>query len=328
MKYYGGISLLVHIAIILVKWIRENTRSAFIITTIFTVIFTGAGFSIANSFSSGSNIELISDLLHRCERIERQLDGSQLVVLRIDDVQAFAWHDISIRMIDEALGRNIPLALGTIPLGLEEDKEIVRYLKRNNCNLELALHGWNNRIDIPEFGSLTEAEARIKIEKGKPILERIDDEPIITFIPPNNVYSQGTAAALEKEGFKIISSEGDGPFDYTAATFDFYLNEIIAASDVIGKCREAFRDSEACIIMLHPQDYAAADGSLDLQKYQNYIALLDLLNEEGASFVTFEDIFLANGSQKNQSSGARSVSGGWGIPITVSLLSMLLMIIY
>ena len=37
------------------------------------------------------------------------LEGKKLVVLRLDDVQSYAWRDISIRMIRDAYGFNAPI---------------------------------------------------------------------------------------------------------------------------------------------------------------------------------------------------------------------------
>lgn len=288
MRPFGGIVLTVHLIIIVIKWVKTNPLPTLIITLVFLLVFVGAGASITQSFSGSSNVDFIADLFYQCKPIENASNSKDVVILRLDDVQAYTWANISMKIIDDAFTRNAPLVVGVIPKGLEEDKEMVRFLEKNSCNLEIALHGYNHRQDVPEFGAISEREARKKIEKGKTILEELTNEPIVTFIPPNNAYSIAAGLALMKSGFKTISSGGGGGLDFTASTYDFGTNELIPVKDVVDKCEKAFDRNKPCVIMLHPQDYAT-NGLLDEAKYSNYLMLLDELKRRNVFFTTMRD---------------------------------------
>ena len=97
-------------------------------------------------------------------------------MLRLDDVQAYSWRDISIQMIRDAYKFNAPTVAWVIPEKLADDRRMVQFLKRENCNIELAMHGWNHfgtpsetaKLKyITEFWDIGYDEARDKIIKAK-----------------------------------------------------------------------------------------------------------------------------------------------------------------
>lgn len=266
--------------------------SSLLIILIVSALILSSGFlALRSCLDEDANAYYIADLLHTCKPIKIRFSG-RTVILRLDDVQALAWRDISIQMIDEALRRNMPVVLGVIPMRLERDEKMVDYLKRNECNIEIAQHGWSHNIDsnldIAEFSDLSKEEAYAKIIKGKRVLESITNRPITTFIPPNNRYSSGTVAALDETGFKVVSSEGSEYFDYTASTYNFEKQELVSVANVINDCNKSLDQKETCMIMLHPQDYTD-NGVLDLEKYKNYLQLLDALEAMNVSFVKIQD---------------------------------------
>jgi hypothetical protein len=232
--------------------------------------------------------EFISGKVLGCEAFEKSV-GEKQIILRLDDVQAYTWGGVTFRMIDDTLALDMPMLLGVIPAGLEEDQKMLNYLKANACNAEIALHGWDHQDDPPEFAGISEEEAYQKIVKGKEVLSQITDKPVITFIPPHNQYSSGAKEALIKTDFRVISSEGDGEFDYTASTYDSEKEILNSVSKVVERCREGLEINNRCVIMLHPQDYAT-DFELDEEKYALYLELLEELRKLDASFVRVEDL--------------------------------------
>jgi hypothetical protein len=274
------------------KSIKKGIGSFITLLFVFSLVFSNGAVAVKKSFSYHSNINYILDLLYPCESFKTDPKENK-VILRIDDIQAFYWRDLSIRMIEDAFKKEMPLVLGVIPVGLGKDRAIVNYLKRNSCNLEIAQHGLTHKIfsesDVPEFKNLTESEAYERIIGGKGILEKITDESIVSFIPPNNIYSSGTESALKKAGFKIISAEGDGYFDYTTFTYDFKSDKYTPVSEIMNECQKAFKKNNLCVIMIHPQDYAT-DGELDKEKYKNYLELLDEVEKMDIEVVKMKDL--------------------------------------
>ena len=199
--------------------------------------------------------------------------GERNVILRVDDIQAIAWRDIQMAMINDALARDMTLTLGVIPDSLLEDKIICDFLIDKRCDVEIGLHGYQHRYK--EFQHLNYSQADEKIKKGLDIVNRIEPN-VLTFIPPDNVYSEDTKNAAIKNGIKYFSArKGNNGFDYTQSSYDWYHSRLEDVDIVLDGCRRDFDNNKNCIIMLHPQDYADEDGNFDKIKYEEYIKLLE-----------------------------------------------------
>ena len=283
----GGLSMVIHLFIISLYNKKKALVSLAIILVVWGILTNSALHSVKALLGNDSNIHNILDRLERCEPIQT-LSNENKVVLRVDDVQAFAWRETTMKMIDDALANNIPPVLGVIPAKLNEDVVISRYLKKNHCKIEIAQHGWNHQSDPPEFANLGEDEAYQRIIQGKSVLKEITDFSVITFIPPNNIHSEGTGKALIRAGFFIISSEGEGNFDFTTSTYDSATNRLNPISEVISQCKEGLNNKKICVVMLHPQDYTT-NNKHDEEKYEMYSQLLSELNKLDASFVQMKD---------------------------------------
>jgi hypothetical protein len=241
-----------------------------------------------------NNYQLISSVFARCYPVS---SGSfvkpKKIVLRIDDVQDFAWSDISERMIYDSINHGIRPVIGVIPHIINEDKKMDSAIEKNACNLEVAMHGDRHSIggnpEIPEFGNLSYNEAKSKVDEANKMLKKISKKDITTFIPPQNEISSDSLKAINDDGIKIISSEGDGKYDYTNSTFNWETNQPYDVEQVIEGCKNSLERKNVCIIMTHPQDFA--DGmKMDEEKYKKFIDLLDELKKIDADFVTFSDM--------------------------------------
>jgi parallel beta-helix repeat protein len=227
----------------------------------------------------------------------------RLIILRLDDVQAWAWRDISIRIAEDALYRNIPITLGVIPKGIGEDKVLVGYLQQKTLDhrVEIAQHGTNHAG--AEFANLSKWQAINLASSGKDALfDDIGTKPI-TFIPPENSYSANTTAALKSLGFSIISAghnefANDGKLQrvgYTTSTSQSGTDgnrRLVPPQAILDDCEKTSNAAKVCVIMIHPQDFANGDGSMDEAKYASFIQLLDRL-ETGRNylFTTFRALF-------------------------------------
>ena len=269
-----------------------NFASLIIITAVLMVTLTNGILVAKSALSKTSNLEFLSTFYSPCTPIPTKL-SNRMVVLRIDDIQAFGWEDISERMINDALKEAVPVVLGVIPHDLAWPNPMYQYLKKINCSVEIAQHGWLHQgehvEETPEFQNLNESEAEQKILSGKKILSGITNHPLIAFIPSENVYSTGTALALRKNGFLVLSSQGKRHFDYTAATYDFQKHAPVSVPDIVKKCDEHFKKSDVCVVMLHPQDYST-NGKLDADKYRAFGDLIAAFRQQNLTFVRFRDI--------------------------------------
>jgi hypothetical protein len=239
-----------------------------------------------------TNVDYVRGALKNCDKIVKKR-GNNVVVLRLDDVQAFAWSEISMKIINDAFAHNAPVTIGVIPKNLPEDTELSKYLRENRCNLEFALHGWDHTEDPPEFSNLSEAEALNKIRMGKELVEKTFQSEMLTFIPPKNLYSAGTGRALASEGFMAISSEGEGEYDYDASTYDYKEKKLVDIDKIMDLCSLSIAQKGRCIIMIHPQDFASG-MQLDSAKYDNFLELLNKLDQRGVVYSTIADEVFSN----------------------------------
>ncbi len=218
--------------------------------------------------------------------------SSRMAIIRIDDIQAYSLEDISMRMIDDAKDLDIPVSLGVIPKGIEDNTPIRNYLEDNLCWIEVAQHGWDHNgptPDVPEFRDADFASASADILRGKQVLEDLTGEEITTFIPPENALSTEARRSVSEAGIQIISSTGYGVFDYGAATFDYQTDLLNSAEKVLNDCAKRVSQTQSCVVMIHPQDFVK-DEVLDTTKYQVYLDLLSMLKAGGYTFVRFKDL--------------------------------------
>ena len=215
-----------------------------------------------------------------CDKTIYNKLGDRNIILRLDDIQAFAWKEIQISMINDALKRDKTLSLGVIPLNLLDDKELSNLLKKNKCNLEIILHGYDHSYE--EFSNLNYSQADKKIKDGIKILNEIELN-ITTFIPPNNIFSNKTKDALINNNFKIISAGyWNSKYGFNVSTYNWEEKKLNDYKDVLKNCEKDLDNNKTCIIMMHPQDY--------LKNYSSYTKLLDGLDELNASVINFKDL--------------------------------------
>ncbi len=247
---------------------------------------------ILNPFSNSESVTTIfAD--KKCEQVANTI-SEKTVVLRVDDIQAYTWRETSMKMIDDAISRNIPLTLGIIPINLSDDVELVSFLKDKRCQVEFGLHGLTHSAPAgaatAEFGEYTKEEALSKIAEGQRMLTAITPDQIVSWIPPLNIQSSGTIDALRELGFTHLSAEGEGKFDMDAYTFIYGSNVLVSPEKVVEKCKSAFESSNHCIIMLHPQDFAIGLNHNEEKYSKYYLGLLDALAKEGVTFARLKDL--------------------------------------
>jgi predicted deacetylase len=318
-----GISLIMSVVIILTHklWLavpnvaQEYVASVFshkaIKQTIAPLILVGMILLVGGLYSSflrtailenHNNLQVLQNRTIACEELT-VTTSERMTVLRLDDVQAYGWTDISIKMMEATVASQKPIVAGVIPYNLSTDNRIEQYFMQHGCNTEIALHGYDHGItgaayEISEvtgegeFGKLTATEARERIEKAFLELDFLSSHnKITTFIPPHNVLSQEVVPVLNDFGMTIISSEGDGQYDYDATSWNYQTNEYVSAETILNNCETSFSTGDnVCVIMLHPQNFANEDTSLNEPRYQDYLFLLDELDKRNITVVRFSDI--------------------------------------
>lgn len=241
-----------------------------------------------------NNLAIAEFYLDECTPVVEAVKSDRMVILRLDDVQAYGWTEISIQMMNDAQDRKMKVVAGVIPSQLDKDFRVRSYLKKNLCNIEIAMHGYTHNMHddsaptVGEFGAVSADVAREKIRLATKELNTVTHDPIYTFIPPQNDMSAEAESVLSEFGIRYLSSEGKGIYDYDASTWKGNTG-----AQALAQCEKTFESGDKlCVIMLHPQDFSNDDHQLDPVKYQEYVTLLNGIEGIGATVVGFEDITL------------------------------------
>lgn len=209
---------------------------------------------------------------------------ARTVILRLDDVQAGYLTELSMRMMDDAISRQLPLSAGLIPYGISGDAVLTSYLRKHECEVEGAMHGLDHKLIVVdgvehgEYALLDRSAARERTVEALEAFNTASLKKPITFIPPHNELTVEGREALVSLGLPIISSLGQSRYDFDAGTWDYATSTFVGAAAVIEACERDFAAGGApCVVMLHPQDFIHADKSVDEEKYREYLILLDTL---------------------------------------------------
>lgn len=226
------------------------------------------------------------------------LPTEEVIILRMDDVQGYLWSDVSRKLTDVVLEKNMSITLGVIP-GRKMDAEIKEYLisKAKDQRIEIAQHGTNH--DQDEYLNLSEVDTYNLAKSGFDDIVNILNVYPVTFIPPYNEYNEDTEKALSRLGFKVISAKQD-EYDldrdiafigYTVQTKYSDREVLTPADEIIDGCNKSWEHRNVCVITIHPQDYVGEDKrTIDNNKYNKFVELLDELKKLDAKSVTFKDL--------------------------------------
>jgi hypothetical protein len=265
---------------------KKRERKVLIISLIMLIfICIYLTYSIIKNPLIKESIILEEQNFYKCEIKYNQI-AEKNIIIRIDDIQANYYSDIQKRMIDTLREKEITAVLGVIPMNLVDDKIITKLLLRNKCNLEIALHGYNHKN--AEFQNLTYSESIIKLNKGLEVLNYFNKE-IITFIPPENLYSDESKRAILDKGFLVISDEYGGTNESSTYTYNWINNSIVSLDLIKKECGFKFNKSGICVIIVHPQDYIT-NNKIDEDKYNQFTSLLDWIKEENINTINYRDL--------------------------------------
>lgn len=295
-----NITFLFHIVVVALNAIRKFVLKFSKITwsiLVSALVIGGVGWLYMTAFLQiqfdNPSLSSLITYIDPCEPLDTRVTDKK-IILRLDDVQAGAYRSESVSMIRESLDRDMPIVAGVIPKDLNTDSDVVNFLKKNECNIEIAQHGFDHKRKADkshEFENVNYDEANTQYKEGKKILEYTFSQSIDTFIPPGNRISSDATRAFLDNGYSILSTEGEKKYDYDVSTYDWVEKTLNTTDTIIQKCDKTFETTDVCIIMLHPQDYTIGSEFIDVSQ-DNFTELLDALNKrEDLSFTTFRDYY-------------------------------------
>jgi predicted deacetylase len=217
--------------------------------------------------------------------------GERNIILRIDDIQAYAYKEIQTKMIQELINQDLTATLAIIPKGISQDQETYEFLIENKCKFDMALHGYDHSED--EFRYLGYDVANEKIINGLIEIKWINSR-VTTFVPPNNDMSEESKHAAQNNGIKIISQDfwSSDKHGMSVSTYDWERKILRNVTDVLQKCEQDLENFSRCIIMIHPQDYLT-NNEWDEEKFGEYLELLKQIQEMNATIINLRDLYFS-----------------------------------
>lgn len=251
-----------------------------------------------------SNVNSLNTLIDINDNLSCQpkFPIEKTIILRMDDVQKSAYDDLVINLTETVLSKNMSITLGVIPKNINDDSIIKTYLigKMNDPRIEIAQHGTNHTF-LEFLPNITKQEVYDMTKPGlDQIIMALNVYPV-TFIPPNNAYNEKAPGAIKELGFKIFSAK-KGEFKFSDgilyAGFDIATkyssrDNLTLIKEIIDDCKISLDRKNFCVILIHPQDYANEDRkTLDIDKYEKFVEVLDELKKMDSKYMTFKDLLI------------------------------------
>jgi peptidoglycan/xylan/chitin deacetylase (PgdA/CDA1 family) len=219
------------------------------------------------------------------------------LVIRIDDIQDFAFREAQLFLLNESVINDVPLSLAVITGMFGEDMEIVQTVKLAvSLGSEVTVHGWKHE----DLAKLSFREQVALLFQSKRRIKEIFDFDSRVLVPPMFNYNEDTVAAMREEGYNIISSSADLSepgstskmislpatvelSDYSNGTWNMKSVDSVSVEISMSVQKHGF-----AVIVTHPQEFIA-DGKLNQVNTELYRNLLRTL-KENYSFKTLEKL--------------------------------------
>jgi peptidoglycan/xylan/chitin deacetylase (PgdA/CDA1 family) len=125
------------------------------------------------------------------------------VVIRIDDIQDFAFKKAQLFLFKESSAIQVPLSLAVIAGMFGEDQDLVGSLKTSiRAGTEITAHAWKHE----DLGKLSFSEQRILLAQSRNRLKDLLGVDTKVLTPPMYSTNDDTIAAMKEEGYEIIST--------------------------------------------------------------------------------------------------------------------------
>jgi peptidoglycan/xylan/chitin deacetylase (PgdA/CDA1 family) len=223
---------------------------------------------------------------------------SPIVVIRIDDIQDYAFRDAQLYLLNYNIANNVPACIAIIPKEFGSDKVLVDTVESAlHFGSEAAVHGWEHE-DLAQF-SLEEQETRLQM--GKLYLKAILGVDAAVLAPPTLSYDEDTTVAMRFEGYKIITglselqSEGLISNGILSIPATVELSDYANATWKIKSFEKLKREVSSSIlthgyaaILTHPQEFIS-NNTLNQTTIEVYESILQYLKTR-YSFSTFEKL--------------------------------------
>ena len=219
------------------------------------------------------------------------------LVIRVDDIQDFAFREAQLFLLNESIVNQVPLSLAVIVGMFGEDAEIVQTLKLAvSSGSEVAVHGWKHE----DLAKLSFGEQVALLSRSRSQIKEILDYDVEVLVPPMFSFDENTLAAMNEEGYNIISTLTDYaepgfmsnvislPATIELSDFSNGIWSMKSLDSIKAEISKSVKKFGYTVIVTHPQEFVA-DGTLNPDRIELYRTLLITLKED-YSFETLESL--------------------------------------
>lgn len=217
------------------------------------------------------------------------------IVMRVDDIQDFAFREAQLFLLNESMINQVPLSLAIIAGMFGKDSEIVQTVRLVvSSGSEAAVHGWKHEdIATLPFGEQAELLGRSKIQ----IKETLGYD-VEVFVPPMFSFNQDTIAAMLEEGYSTLSASTEIgepgsiskvislPATVELSDFSKGIWTMKNLNSVEAEISRSIEKYGFAIIVTHPQEFIA-EGMLNQISTEFYGNLVSSL-KKSYTFTTLE----------------------------------------
>ena len=232
-------------------------------------------------------------------------NNAKQYVFRLDDVQDFFLGDSQREIMQWAMQTRTKMSVGVIGSVFGTDDLLVRTIAqcvdRGFC--EVFNHGWDAKTRFGETDDLALMERMIG-DCDQVIRDSIGYAPK-TLVPHQNSWSNFLLVAMRNLDYDIISTSFDEGMEFNMQTWPVRMPQITQTAkfrgvdatpysnweryepiEVLADCERAYANGdEACVIMMHPQEFAEFEVSItDLSRIK------ELLESNGWVSRTFQEV--------------------------------------
>ena len=231
---------------------------------------------------------LISILLVVLIRTSSATHELPAVVVRIDDIQDFAFKDAQLFLLNESRLDQMPVSLAVIPAAFGSDNITVDSVKQSiSLGSEIAAHGWKHE----DLALLSQSEQSALLWQSKERLKAVLNVDTRILIPPFYSSNRDTLEAMKTQGYSIISTLAslaqpapDAVLTSIPATVELsiYANgawQMKSCDTAMSEVMISIRQYGFAVVITHPQEFLV-NGKLDPSREQIYRSLVAALKAD------------------------------------------------
>lgn len=220
-----------------------------------------------------------------------------LVVIRIDDIQDYAFREAQIYLLNHSMQNKLPVSLAIIPAYFGQDKELIEAIKQNiKSGTEISVHGWEHEnMSQYDFN-----EQKIRLINAKQTLKTVLNVETDILVPPMFSYNDDTIRAMEETQYTTISGLSEfhkkewlsqvQSMPATIELCDFSNNTwyMKDKNTIISELQTSIQENGYAIIVTHPQEFIKNNG-LDPQRTIKYEQIIEEISKS-FSFTTIGNL--------------------------------------